>query len=211
MLFSLCLHTLVVVFGETPNPKKSIPGATRQAFLRIGGVYIVGVFILGISVSPLNPALGKSHGNAAASPFVIAIQNAQIKVLPSFVNACLLFFVGAAANSDVYLGSRSLYGLARNGMAPTIFLKLKRNGNPYYASIMTSVFSFLAYMTVSDSSADIFNYLTSAVSVLVYLLGLTSCLHILHFFKQLSHKKYQEKIFHLDCGFNHTRPMLHYF
>lgn len=164
-----------IVFGEAPDPKKSIPLATKQAFLRIGVVYIIGVLIMGISVSPLNPNLGNGNSNASASPFVIAFQSAKIRVLPSFVNACLLFFIGGSANSDVYLASRSLYGLARDGMAPKIFLKLNKNGNPYWASTVSSLYGLLAYMTTRQGSADIFNYLTSAVSVF----GLITWINIL--------------------------------
>lgn len=165
-----------IIFGEAPDPRKTVPSATRQVFFRIGFVYILGVFILGLAVSPLNPLLGAaSSSNAAASPFVIAFKTAEIKVLPSFINACLLFFVGAAANSDVYLGSRTLYGLARDGMAPKIFLKLNRNGNPYYASLFTALFGLLAYMNCKESSSTIFGYFTSADSVF----GLLTWINIL--------------------------------
>lgn len=153
-----------IIFGEAPDPRTVVPSATRQVFVRVCGVYILGVFLIGLVVSPFNPNLGTAS-NAAAAPFVIAIETASIKVLPSFVNACLLFFVGGAANSDVYLGSRSLYGLARDGMAPKIFLKLNRNGNPYYASLFTALFGLLAYMNCKESSATIFGYFSSAVSV----------------------------------------------
>ncbi|KAG0688319.1 hypothetical protein C6P40_001136 [Pichia californica] len=155
-----------IVFGEAPDPKKVIPSATRQVFLRIGLVYILGVFLMGISVSPVNPLLAAaSSSNASASPFVIAMKTAEIKVLPSFINACLLAFIGSAANSDVYLGSRTLYGLARDGMAPKIFLKLNRHGNPYYATCFTTIFGLLAYMNCKSASSTIFGYFSSAISV----------------------------------------------
>lgn len=164
-----------VIFGEAPEPKKIIPSATRQVFLRIGVVYILGVFLIGICVSPFDPDLAGGQGNAAASPFVIAFKNAGIKVLPDFVNACLLFFVGGAANSNVYLSSRSLYGLARDGMAPKWFLKLNRFGVPYRCCLVSSVFGFLAFLNCKETSAVGFGYLSSATSIF----GLLTWINIL--------------------------------
>jgi yeast amino acid transporter len=54
--------------------------------------YIGGVTIIGLLVPSNDPRLGLSsnNGTAAASPFVIAINHAGIKVLPSIINAALL-------------------------------------------------------------------------------------------------------------------------
>lgn len=154
-----------VVFGETPDPKKFIPKASKQVIFRIGFFYIFGVFILGLAVSPFNSRLSTSGSNAAASPFVIAFQTADIKVLPDFINASLLVFVGSAANTDVYLGSRTLYGLAKDGFAPKIFTKLNKNGIPYYSCLFTALWGMLAFMNTKESSAVIFGYFSSSVTV----------------------------------------------
>ncbi|ODV71576.1 uncharacterized protein CYBJADRAFT_131197 [Cyberlindnera jadinii NRRL Y-1542] len=155
-----------VVFGETPDPKKNIPKASKQVLFRIAFFYIFGVFILGLAVSPTNPLLAQASGsNASASPFVIAIKTAEIKVLPGFINGCLLIFVGSSANTDLYLGSRTLYGLAKDNFAPKIFLKLNSNGVPFIGCVFTALFGLLAYMNCSDSSAVVFGYFSSAVTV----------------------------------------------
>ena len=171
-----------VIFGEAPDPKKTVPKATRQVFLRICGVYVLGVFLLGIAVSPVSPLLAAGGHNASGSPFVIGMKTASIKVLPSFVNACLLFFVGGAANSDIYLGSRTLYGLARDGMAPKFYLKLNNNGVPYWGCVTTAAFGLLAFMSCTSGAATIFGYLTSAVSVFSLLTWLNILLSYLTFY-----------------------------
>lgn len=176
-------ETVGVVFGETPNPKKYIPLASKQVLFRISFFYIFGVFILGLAVSPLNKKLATSGSNAAASPFVIAFQTANIKVLPDFINALLLVFVGSSANSDLYLTSRSLYGLAKDGLAPKIFTKLNRNGVPYYGCIFTSIFGLLAYMNAKDSSAVIFGYFSSSVTVFGILNWLNIMLAYINYYK----------------------------
>jgi amino acid transporter len=165
-----------VVFGETPDPKKNIPKATKQVLFRISFFYIFGVFILGLAVSPSNQLLAQASGsNASASPFVIAIKTAQINVLPSFINACLLIFVGSSANTDLYLGSRTLYGLAKDNFAPKFFLKLNRNGVPFIGCLFTAMFGLLAYMNCNQSSAVILGYFSSAVTVF----GILNWLNIL--------------------------------
>ena len=48
--------------------------------------YIGGVTIIGLLVPYTDPRLNLTDATAAASPFVIAINNAHIKVLPSVSN-----------------------------------------------------------------------------------------------------------------------------
>lgn len=91
-----------VAFGETPNPRRNIPKAVRQTLWRVAIFYVLGVFILGMVVPYDNPELiGAAHAStsAKASPFVIAIKLAGIKVLPDVINASLLVFVISAANT----------------------------------------------------------------------------------------------------------------
>ena len=62
--------------------------------------------------STLLLAANKASTNANASPFVVAINVAGIKVLPHIINAAALIFVISAANSDIYTNSRTAYALA---------------------------------------------------------------------------------------------------
>lgn len=80
--------------------------------------YILGTFIIGLLVSSSDPRLNLDTATAASSPFVIAMTDSGIKVLPSIINACLLTSAWSAASSDLYTSSRALYGLAVNGNAP---------------------------------------------------------------------------------------------
>jgi amino acid transporter len=65
----------------------------------------------------------KNSTSAAASPFVAAIKVAGIRGLPAILNGCILIFIFSAANSDLYIGSRTIYGLAIQGKAPKIFAR----------------------------------------------------------------------------------------
>jgi amino acid transporter len=157
-----------VAFGEAPNPKRTVRRAVRQTLWRIVFFYIVGVLVLGMSVPYTNDRLigaTKSSTSAAASPFVIAVQLAKINVFPDVINACLLVFVISAANSDIYIGSRTLYGLALDKQAPAVFRYTNAKGVPLTGIAMTSLFTVLAYMNVTKSSSTVFKYFVSLVTV----------------------------------------------
>src|SRR5205807_10635517 len=97
------------------NPRKVIPRAIKLTFYRILIFYVLSVFLLGMIVPYNSPELifaNKQGSKASASPFVVAISLAGIKVLPGFMNGCILIFVFSAANSDLYIASRTIYGLA---------------------------------------------------------------------------------------------------
>lgn len=121
-------------------------------------------------VSPNDPALtgltGSAKSNASGSPFVIAFKNVGIRTLPSIINGALLVFTLSAANSDLYIASRTLYGLASEGKAPKIFLRCNRMGVPYVSLAATGCFCALAYLNVSSGGAQTFSYLTSTVTIL---------------------------------------------
>ena len=107
-----------VTVGEAQNPRKTIPRAARLIFYRILFFYVLSVFFLGMLVPYNSKELAfatTQSTSAAASPFVVAIVLAGIKVLPGILNACILIFVFSAAISDLYISSRTLYGLAQNG------------------------------------------------------------------------------------------------
>jgi yeast amino acid transporter len=117
--------------------------------------------------SPLLLNATKAKTSAAASPFVVAIQAAGIKTLPSIINACILIFTLSAANSDQYIASRTLYGLAMDGHAPAIFRRCNKLGVPYVALLFTGAFMALAYMTLSAGGSQTFSYFVSTVTIFV--------------------------------------------
>lgn len=183
-----------ITFAECARPRQAIPKAIRLTFYRIVVFYICSVLLLGMCVSSSDPLLlGASGSNASASPFVIAIKNARISGLDHVINACILLFVMSAANSDLYICSRTVYGLAVSGYAPKFFAKTNRMGVPYYGILLGFLFCLLAFMTVSSSSADIFTYFVNVVS----LTGLITwaCILFLHmrFMKALKAQGFSRK------------------
>lgn len=157
-----------VTVGEAQNPRKTIPRAIKLTFYRILVFYILSVFLLGMLVPYDSEELAfasSASSTANASPYVVAIKLAGIPALPGIVNACILLFVFSAANSDLYIATRTLYGLAREGKAPRIFAKTDRKGVPIYALGLSTLFAFLGFMNVSDDSKVVFGYFVNLVTI----------------------------------------------
>ena len=115
---------------------------------------MAGILVTGMLVPYNDPDLMSSTGTAAASPYVIAMTRAGITVLPHIINACILIFVLSAANSDLYIGSRTLYGLAAEGKAPLrIFARVNRLGVSWPTLIFCTYFCAPVFLNVSSSSA----------------------------------------------------------
>lgn len=155
-----------ITFAECARPRQAIPKAIKLTFYRIVVFYICSVLLLGMCVSSSDSKLlGASGNTASASPFVIAITNAKIKGLDHVINACILIFVMSAANSDMYICSRTIYGLAVAGYAPHFFSKTNKMGVPLYGIALCFLFCLLGFMTTSDDAADIFNHFVNVVSL----------------------------------------------
>lgn len=159
-----------VAFGETPNPRKNVPRAVNQTLLRIVCFYMGGVIVLGMAVPYTSPLLKAAAANGlkaggASSPFVIATMGQGLDALPHAVNALLLVFTISAANSDIYLASRSVWALAKDGQAPAIFHKTNARGVPIPAVILSSLFILLGFMNASKDAGTVFGYFVSLVTV----------------------------------------------
>lgn len=107
----------------------------------------------------------KESTSAAASPFVVAVQIAGIKVLPGFLNACVLIFVFSGANSDLYVASRTIHGLALKKHAPAFLAITDKRGVPYYSLGLSSLICCIAFMNVSTASKTVFSYFVNLVSI----------------------------------------------
>ncbi|GAA5863082.1 hypothetical protein JCM3774_001415 [Rhodotorula dairenensis] len=168
--------------AEAENPRRNVPKAIKRVFARIVFFYVVGVLMMSLIVSPSDPRLINGGDDASASPWVIGIERAGIKVLPHIINAVILIAAFSAGNSDLYAASRTLYGLACDGQAPKIFAKCTKNGLPLPALIMTSLIGLLAYMNCGTSSATAFNYLVNLSSVTGIINWLVILLSYLRFY-----------------------------
>jgi amino acid transporter len=171
------IETVAVAAGETENPRsaislcnlhrhvltkprENIPKAVRRVFWRILIFYVFGTLAIGVMVpytdANLLGAQKTGAPGAAQSPWVIAISEAGIPILPSIINAVILTSAASSGNAFLYNGSRYLYALAQNRQAPRILLKCTESGIPIYCVTITGAMSLITYMAVSAGGANVF-------------------------------------------------------
>jgi amino acid transporter len=148
---------LGMVAGEAENPRKVMPRAFSSIIYRLSFFYVLGALSVGILVSHNDPALVNAVTNGAAganvSPYVIAMQNMSIKVLPDIVNVLCMTSTFSAGNSYVYCSSRALYAMAKRGKAPKIFTLCFKNGVPIFTIILAIGWSCLSLLQLGKSAS----------------------------------------------------------
>ncbi|KAJ5223653.1 Amino acid/polyamine transporter I [Penicillium chermesinum] len=154
-----------IAAAETANPRKNVPVAIKSVWIRLVLFYLCSAFLIGLLVSPSDPSLDLGS-TAAKSPFVIAIKNAGIPVLPSIINAALLTSAWSAGTADLFVSTRTLYGLAARGHAPKIFLRTRKDGFPWVCCLFCGAFSLLSFMAASHGEAGtVFGYFSNMTAI----------------------------------------------
>lgn len=186
---------VAIAAGEAKNPRRNLPKAIKRVYIRILLFYILGTLVIGLLVPSNDPALNLkgAKGTAAASPFVIAIERAGIKALPSIINACLLTSAWSAASSDLYTSSRALYGLALAGNAPKVFLKTARNGLPYVSVIFCACFALLGFMGVKSGSGRVFGWFANLTAIAGLMTWFGISFTYIRFYKGMKAQGYDRK------------------
>jgi amino acid permease len=87
-----------------------------------------------------------------------------IRGLDHVINAIALIFVLSAANTDLYISSRTLYGLALEGKAPSVFKRVNHFGVPYAALGASVVMACFAFLSIGKGPGKVLEYLSNLSS-----------------------------------------------
>jgi amino acid transporter len=161
--------------SETPNPRKTMPAAVKGTFWRITIIYITSLTIIGLLIPHDDKRLLGGSG-AAASPFVIALDNARIGGLNHFVNITICISVLSIGLSCVYAGSRTLTALAETGYAPRVFGYVDKSSRPLWSVIAILIFGALAYVNVVAAGDTVFTWLLALSGLSTLFTWLSICL-----------------------------------
>ena len=175
--------------GEAENPRKVMPRAFKAVFYRLTFFFVLGALCIGIVVPYNDPellaAITEGAPGAAASPYVIAMQRLDIKVLPHIVNGLVLTAAFSAGNSYTYCASRTLYGLALAGHAPRIFKKCTKSGVPIYSVALTLCAALLAFLQMSESAQTVLTWIVNLVTASQLINFCVLCGTYVRFYKAL--------------------------
>lgn len=177
------IELVALAASETANPRKSLPRATKQVFWRITLFYVVTSIVIGCLVPYTEPKLlsGNSSEDISSSPFVIAIRNGGIKVLPDIMNAVILVAVVSVGNSSVYGCSRSLASLSVQGLLPKWVGYIDRQGRPMAAIMITNAFGLLGFLASASNQSDVFTWFFSVCSLAAFFTWIAICITHLRF------------------------------
>lgn len=157
--------------AETQRPRTYIKTAFKTVYWRFGIFFIVGSLTVGVLVPYNDKTLlsilagdTSGAGTAAASPYVIAMGNLGINILPSIVNALLCTSIFSAGNTYTYCATRSLYSLALQGHAPKFLRKCTKHGVPIYCFAITMIFPLLSFLSVSKGSSKVLAILIDLIT-----------------------------------------------
>lgn len=165
-----------LIAAEARHPRIYMKAAYKTIYIRFMLFFLGSALATGTVLSWADPTLvsilrggSSGAGTAAASPYVIAMQNLGITIFPDIVNFLILTSIFSAGNTYVYCASRSLYSLAVEGRAPKFLTKVTKKGIPIYSFLVTMCFTFLSFLQVSPATADFLNTLVNLVTAGAFL------------------------------------------
>lgn len=146
-----------MIAGEAKNPRKVLPRAFKSVIFRLSVFYVLGALSVGILLKHDDPALVKAVTEGASganvSPYVIAMKNMNIKVLPNIVNVLCITSTFSAGNTYIYCSSRAIFAMAKRGKAPHFFTVCTKNGVPIGGVFFAVLFSCLSLLQLGSSAS----------------------------------------------------------
>ncbi|KAK5628738.1 hypothetical protein RRF57_004456 [Xylaria bambusicola] len=146
--------------------------------VRIILLHLVPVFLLSLVLtsrtSPLGAAGNGGSTKELISPFVLAVTEANILVLPDFMNAVIVTSIFSVASACVFAASRALQAISARGMGPRFCARLYRD-KPVGALSIIFTFSLLSFVKAARNGDEVFVWLLSLNSCSNYLTWLSIC------------------------------------
>ncbi|WP_163100689.1 amino acid permease [Peribacillus alkalitolerans] len=131
---------LGVTAGESENPKRDIPKATKNIIFRVLLFYVTSIIIVSAMVPWRNAGL-------VESPFVMMFDKVGIPYAADIMNFVILTAVLSVGNSGLYLCSRMFFAMSESGQVPKAFGKLNKRQIPMNALLVSLAFALLSLLT----------------------------------------------------------------
>lgn len=150
--------------GEAKSPRYSVGHAAFLIPIRVTTIYLVCIVFISILVPADSPSLYGSSG-VAASPFVIALNEAGIIGLPDFLNCVILIAVASIAAESIFIASRMLRFMSHQNLIPDWVAYVDSKGRPCWAIGITLVAAIaLTYCNLSAGGIEVFTWLGQIAS-----------------------------------------------
>ena len=129
------VEVIAVAAGEAERPELTIPRAMRNIVWRLILFYVLAIAIM-VAMVPWNQSTSSS--GLSGSPFVTAFSAAHVPFAAAIMNFVVLTAALSSVNANLYLSSRMLFSLGREGYGPDWMGKVSRNGVPHRALLVST-------------------------------------------------------------------------
>jgi GABA permease len=152
--------------SESDDPARNVARASRTVALRIVVFYVLSISII-VSVVPWDTL------TPGYSPFITALAAMHIPGAAAAMSIIAITAVLSCLNSGLYVTSRMLYELARNGNAPGSFADIAGNNVPVRGILIGSAAGYLAAIAAIWSPNFVFLFLintSGAIILFIYMI-----------------------------------------
>ncbi|KAL4931290.1 putative proline permease [Aspergillus undulatus] len=191
LLYCLLCSTITFVFipeltVQRAEQHDSEPGNSIFRSARNGNIVMFILHIMSaLATTTMSPyddqRLTNDRMGQGLSPFVIGMDDSQIKLLPALVTGLIFLSSVASGRSFLHLSSRMLSTMAETGHAPAMFMIRNRWNVPYMSVAISAGFAWLAFLCMITSSSRVYNYLMLFITTSGYLSWMCSCISYLRF------------------------------
>jgi amino acid transporter, AAT family len=129
------VEVIAVTAGEAERPEITIPRAMRNIVCRLILFYVLAVAIM-VSMVPWDQSIASS--GLSSSPFVAAFSAAHVPFAAAIMNFVVLTAALSSGNTNLYLSTRMLFSLGREGYGPDWIGKVSRNAVPHRALLAST-------------------------------------------------------------------------
>jgi len=142
---------VAVTSGESRS-REDVAQAVRITFGMLMLLYLGAITVL-VGILPWNRA------GVTESPFVSVFRSVSLPGSSDFMNFVVLTAALSGANAALYVSSRMLFSMARNGWAPAILGHLNAKGSPNYALLVSAYGIVVALVLTRWAPAKAFEYI----------------------------------------------------
>jgi len=129
------VEIIAVTAGEAEHPEVTIPHAMRSIVWRLILFYVISIAVM-VTMAPWNQTTSSS--GLSGSPFVEAFAAAHIPFAAAIMNFVVLTAALSSVNTNLYLSTRMLFSLGREGFFTVWLGRVSRNGVPHRALLAST-------------------------------------------------------------------------
>ncbi|EGV65728.1 transcriptional regulator of multiple amino acid permease [Yamadazyma tenuis ATCC 10573] len=178
-----CLSAFVVslnLYAGDPRLLRYFTGSTGVASADFNTNYAIQY--VGGTHCDSKSAIYAGYSSGAQSPWIVALQTANLCQFSSVANGFLVFFAVSCGNAQLYVSSRTMYSLSLQGKAPKFFSICNRHGIPYYSVAFAASFGLLAFLCVSEEATVVFSNLSNIIASSGIIVWFAMCLSFIRFY-----------------------------